>query len=278
MATSYKKIKKAGNSSLSAGVRNYDAPEVVGVDINDPEGQVPIELITKGLEVVVKRWENFPDKPPRKDRLRVAWEFADTKIWVFDDLVYPIPPERIIIKIDPGLLTEDGVAYVSYEVLLEDLNVIPSARRKLTIDSAAIDLLEPTFPSAGSDGYLNCDTDNPPLWVGVRVKVLPDPGFALQDVLIVHWEGYKSLNGSGPPIANTYKEIRKSILTQEELEKGIEVLVEPFVPHIEPMINKASALARYSLERNGRVTRKSKVGLVRIDRIIPGEEEFCGPP
>jgi len=278
MATSNKKIKKKGNSSLSAGVRNYDAPEVIGVDINDPEGQVPIELITKGLEVVVKRWENYPDKPPRIDRLRVAWEFSGTKTWVFDELVYPVPPERIIIKIDPGLLTEDGVAYVSYEVLLEDLNVIPSAKRKLTIDSVPVDLLEPRFPSADSQGYLNCYTDNPPLWNGVRVKVLPDLGFARGDVLIVHWEGYKSLNGSGPPITNTYKQIRKTISTQEELDNGVEVLVEPFVPHIEPMIDDASALSRYSLERNGRIVRKSKIGLVRIDRIIPGWWGVCGPP
>ncbi|MDR6924125.1 hypothetical protein [Pseudomonas sp. BE134] len=277
MATSNKKIKKAGNSSLSAGVHDYDAPEVVGVDVNDPEGQVPIELITKGLEVIVKRWENFPDKPPRKDRLRVAWEFAGTKTWVFDELIYPVPPERMFIKIDPGLLTEDGVAYVSYEVWLEDINVIHSAKRKLTIDSAPVDLLEPEFPSADG-GYLNCSTDNPPLWEGVRVKVPPDPDFARGDVLIVHWDGYKSLNGSGPPIANTYKKIRKTIVTQEELDKGVEVLIEPFVPHIEPMIDNASALARYSLERNGQIKRRSKVGLVRIDRIIPGEWDVCGPP
>lgn len=276
MATSNDKIKEAENSSLSAGVDDYDAPEVVGVDVNDPEGLIPIELITKGLEGIVKRWENYPDLPPRKDRLKVAWEFAGTVTWVFDELIYPVPPERLNIKIDPSFLAEDGVAYLSYEVLLEDLNPIPSAKRKLTIDSAPVDLLEPEFPSANLYGYLNCDAD-PPLWDGVRVKVLPDPGFALGDVLIVHWEGYKSLNGSGRPIANTYKQIRKTILTSEELDKGVEVLIEPFVPHIEPMINKASALARYSLERNGRIVRRSKTGLVRIDRIIPGETIPCGP-
>jgi hypothetical protein len=276
MVTSNDKIKEAESSSLSAGVDDYDAPQVVGVDVNDPEGLIPIELIAKGLDGIVKRWENYPDQPPRKDRLKVAWEFAGTVTWVFDELIYPVPPEQLIIKIDPGYLAENGVAYLSYEVCLEDLNCIPSAKRKLTIDNTPVDLLAPKFPSANFDGYLNCDTD-PPLWDGVRVKVLPDPGFALGDVLIVHWEGYKSLNGSGSPIANTYKQIRKKILTLEELDEGVEVLIEPFVPHVEPMINKASALARYSLERNGRIVRRSKDGLVRIDRVISGEEIPCGP-
>jgi hypothetical protein len=276
MATSNDKIKEAENSSLSAGVDEYDAPEVVGVDVDDPEGIIPIELITKGLDVIVKRWENYPDKPPRKDRLKVAWESAGTVTWVFDELIYPIPPEQLIIKIDPSFLAEDGVAYLRYVVSLEDLNPVCSAKRKLTINSAPFDLLAPEFPSANLYGYLNCDAD-PPLWDGVRVKVPPDPGFELRDVLIVNWEGFKSPNGSGQPIANTYKQIRKTILTLEELDKGVEVLIEPFVPHIEPMIDNASALARYSLERNGRIVRRSKTGLVHIDRIISGELIPCGP-
>ncbi len=277
MTTTNDKAKETDDLSSSAEIYDYDAPEVVGVDINDPEGLVPIELITKGLEVIVDRWENYPDKPPRKDRLRVAWDFAGTVNWVFDELIHPIPPDQIIVKIDPKFLAVDGVGYLSYEVLLEDINSIPSAKRKLTIDSTQVDLVEPIFPSANIYGYLNCDSI-PRLWEGVLIGGLPDPGFAPGDVLIIEWEGYKSLNGSGLPIANTYKQIRKTILTQQELDKGVEVLITPFVPHIEPMIDKASALARYYLERNGRVIRRSKVGLVRIDRVISGEEVACGPP
>jgi hypothetical protein len=71
MVTSNDKIKEAESSSLSAGVDDYDAPQVVGVDVNDPEGLIPIELIAKGLDGIVKRWENYPDQPPRKDRLKV---------------------------------------------------------------------------------------------------------------------------------------------------------------------------------------------------------------
>ncbi|KHA70501.1 hypothetical protein NZ35_25435 [Pseudomonas chlororaphis] len=270
----------SGNASVLASpiaIYDYDAPEVEGVDVNDPEGNVPEELRVKGLNVIVERWPNFPDVPPRVDRLKVAWEFAGVTNWVYDELIYPVPPEKMFIKIDPSWLTKSGIAYVHYEVCFEDLNEDKSFKRKLTIDASPVNIAAPKFKGANPWGWMGC-ASKPPLWDGVFVLIAPDPGFDLGDVLLVRWHGYYSPNGSGTPIAKTYKEIRKKIETQEELANGVEVRIWPFDPHIEPMVNKASALARCFLERNGEVIRKSQVGLLRIDRVVSGQEEPCGPP
>ncbi|MCR8931469.1 hypothetical protein [Pseudomonas sp. S11A4] len=271
---------ESGNFSAPVppiGTYEYDAPEVEGVDVNDPEGNVPEELLPEGLNVIVERWPNYPDVPPRVDRLKVAWEFAGVTHWIYDELIYPVPPEKMVIKIDPSRLTESGVAYVYYEVWFEDLNLDTSFKRKLTIDASPVTIAAPKFKGVNERGWLNC-TSVPPLWDGVYILIAPDPEFELDDVLVVKWNGYYSRNGYGPPIAGTYKEIRKKIETQEELLNGVEVRVWPFVPHIEPMVDKASALSRCFLERNGAVIRKSQVGLVKIDRVVVGEEEPCGPP
>ncbi|WP_242207147.1 MULTISPECIES: hypothetical protein [unclassified Pseudomonas] len=48
----------SGNASVplsSIAIYDYDAPEVEGVDVNDPEGNVPEELLVKGLNVIVDR-------------------------------------------------------------------------------------------------------------------------------------------------------------------------------------------------------------------------------
>lgn len=261
---------------LSKASNKLDKPEVEGVDPNDPDGNVPEELIPKGLDVVIKRWNPFSDKPPRKDRLKVGWEFGGVVDWVVDELIYPVPPEEIVIGIGPDRLTQSGVAYVFYEVWLEDLNSRESFRRKLTIEPSPVDIAAPEFRGADIWGQLHCKSI-PKLWEGVRVFMKPDPGFRLHDFLIVDWKGYPNEAGTPPFIPETEHQVRKEIETPSELANGVEVLI-PYEPYVEPMVKNASASARCSLERNGRIVRKSTFGRVKISRMEAGQDKPCEPP
>lgn len=260
-------------------ILTYDPPKVIGVADDDPDGYIPLDLLQKGIEVVVPIWPlQSPDG--RQDTLTV-WmkrsgvvEFESRKS--YDT---PISELEFIVPIGPEYLVADGVVEVSYETRNFAGNPSPSGPRKLTIDHAPIpkDLPEVNFPAANLWGYLNC-TSNPPIWSGVEVKVPPLPSFCkVGDVCRVEWMGYLSLNGSGHSIASTYKVINKKLLSDIEIKNGFSVTIEPFIPHLEPMQNNASAIAEYSVHRGAKLIGVSEKGLVKIDRVVSGDTVPCGP-
>ncbi|WP_156339476.1 hypothetical protein [Pseudomonas nunensis] len=255
----------------------YAKPEVNGVDASDPEGRIPAGLIGTGLTVPIPRWPNYPVTPPRYDRLQVFWEFGGIIELPYDEPVYPVPPPIIEVHIPPRYLAVDGVAYLYYAAWGHDVNDTWSFKKKLTIDTRYVPVnLQPVSYPDALLGYLNCQSARK-LWEGVRVKVPPDPGCAIGDWIVVHWNGYLSQNASGPTIPGTYKEVRRQLLTDADLREGVEVLIEPYVPHIEPMWINASAEVWYELERNNLVIRKSVKKHVMIDRVQSGQLP-CGPP
>ncbi|MFJ4196708.1 hypothetical protein [Pseudomonas sp. NPDC089534] len=257
----------------------YAPPRVVGVADDDPDGYIPEELLAQGIEVLVPIWPN-PADPGQTDKLIV--EMKRNGVVVFSQRTEhpgPIAETQFTIAIGPAYLVDDGIVEVMYTTLNHFNNPAYSLPRKLTIDHTLIpkDLTEPNFPAANRNGYLNCSSE-PPIWEGVEVKVPTLPDFVrVGDVCSVEWTGYLTLNGSGAPIAQTYKKIDKTIMNAQEIAQGFSVLVEPYRPHIEPMQKLASALANYTLYRGGRRIGVSLKGLVKIDRVIPGEEQLCGP-
>ncbi|MED7670553.1 hypothetical protein GXB78_25440 [Pseudomonas moraviensis subsp. stanleyae] len=257
----------------------YNPPKVVGVADDDPDGHIPPELLVTGIEVVVPIW---PVQSPagRQDTLIVRMR-RGTVIEFDWSKTYPTPinEREFVIPIGPEFLATDGVVEVFYQTRNYVQNPSNSLPRKLTIDHmpAVRDLPAVTYPKVNFHGYLNCKTQ-PPIWTGIEMAVPPLPAFVQSgDRFEVEWIGYLSLNGSGAAIDRTYKKITRSALTQTEIDKGFSVVVEPFVPHIEPMIDKASAIATYSIYRGLKLIGTSKKGLVKIDRVVSGEDLPCGP-
>ncbi|UZE09245.1 hypothetical protein [Pseudomonas sp. B21-053] len=256
----------------------YDAPTVIGVDENDPEGYIPLELLQSGIEVRVPIWP-MPALPGQTDTLTV-W-LRRNGVVVFTSTTRhlgPITELEFLIPIGPQYLINDGVVEVLYETRNHFGNPHPSLPRKLTIDHIPIpqDLPGVTFPKATLHGYFNCNTV-PPIWMGIEVKVPSLPSFCrVGDTCRVEWNGYLGLVGKEPAIAGTYKRIDKQLLSDQEIRNGFSVTVEPYVPHIEPMRADASAFANYSLYRTGRKIGASIRVLVKIDRKISGGG-FCGP-
>ena len=259
-------------------VLEYDPPIVVGVDENDPDGNIPLELLQTGIEVRIPIWPS-PSPPGKTDTLIV--EMKRNGVVEFTSTTYhptPISETEFFISIGPQYLIVDGVVEVTYTTRNYVGNPHSSYPRKLTIDHTPIplNLKKVDFPAANLFGYLNCATQ-PPIWQGVEVKVPPLPSFCQPgDICAVEWVGYKSLNGSGQSINTTYKRIN-TVLTTLDISNGFSVTVEPFRPHLEPMQDNASALANYTLYRGVKKIGASVRGLVRIDRVIPGESQPCGP-
>ena len=257
----------------------YDPPKVKGVADDDQEGYIPPELLQKGIEVVVPIW---PVQSPDGNTDTLIVHAAGSGNRPFEwkqSYVTPINVVEFTIPIGPEYLIIDGVVDVTYQTRNYLGNPADSLPRKLTIVHAPIseNLPEVDFPAKNDGGYLNCESE-PPIWSGVEVKVPPLPSFCkVGDVCRVEWVGYLSPNGSGDAITDTYKRIDKMLLSDLEIEKGFSVTIEPFIPHLEPMKNKASAIANYSIYRGAKLLGTSTEGMVRIDRVIPGEPLPCGP-
>ena len=259
----------------------FKAPSVKGVadaDI-DPEGHIPLDLLPKGIDVVVPLWDEPASKPGERDILIVRFEqpllppVREENTYVPAD----IKPE-FIIHIGPEYLRNDGVGELWYELLDTADNESFSFRRRLTIDRTPIqdNLEEASFPHVDPWGYLNCRTE-PPLWDGVTVNVPPLKGFNVGDRCEVLWRGYSSLNGSGPEISGARKNVTRPSLSDSDIREGFSLVIEPYDIHIKPMVNKASATIEYRVYRGMRLVGISKTALVKIDRILPGEELPCGP-
>lgn len=256
------------NEQITAVILRID-----GVSDQDQEGRIPLEQLTNGTTGRIPRWVNFPVQPGEYTDLFVFWR-QPNDLTIFDRRYFPADDRpEFTFSITPQVMSTDGVAYIHYLLVKHDGNLDPSPLRKLTIDhTPAPTLAEPTFPDANLWGYLNC-TSPVPIWQKVRVEIKPESIFSGQDECVLEWQGFSTLNGSPPALTPVY-EFRK-IISDSEAINGF-VMEIPFVPYVKPMVDSDSGVARYAMYRNGALRGRSKAGVVKIDRVIPGEEEPCG--
>lgn len=259
----------------------FDAPKVIGVadpDV-DPEGYIPLPLLLTGIDAVIPLWDKPASKPGERDILTV-WFVQPGQPPVKIEKTYEpadMKPE-FIIHIGPEYLRNNGQGELWYELLDTADNPSSSLRRRLTIDHTPIkvDLEEADFLHANDSGYLNCSTV-PPLWDGVTVIIPKLTGFNVGDRCEALWKGYSSLNGSGPELTDARKNVIRPALSDQDISEGYSLVIEPYGIHIKPMESNASATVEYRVYRGMRLVGISKIALVKIDRIIPGEEFPCEP-
>lgn len=257
------------NQTNDAPVGTLAKPlSVEGVDDNDIEGHVPRDILQNGTRIVIPYWI----EPVANDELWVMLlqDGVEHRLYT---VFYPVPltVDFLYFDLTPQHLANDGIAYIYYKIWkgsggTED----DSKERKLTIDhTPLLTLDEPTFPNATYWGYLNNQTV-PPLTSGATVAIPPLTNVALPgDVAKIYWQGYSSLNGSGAPVAGTYG-VWERELFEQDINNGFEIVV-PFQPNISPLIDNDSATVTYQLFRGGGLFAESKKGLVKIDRVTPGE-------
>ncbi|WP_082459011.1 hypothetical protein [Pseudomonas mandelii] len=258
----------------------FDAPKVKGVadpDV-DPEGYIPLPLLPKGIDVIVPLWPDPATEPGERDILTVRFEQPGQPPVKIENTYTPtdMKPE-FIIHIGPEHLLNNGVVELWYELLNSADNPSFSFRRKLTIDHTPvpIDLKEVGFLYLTDWGYYNCITD-PPIWFGIHFVVPPLTLFKVGDKCEVTWRGYSTWNGSGDEIVDArWINVRQS-LSDKDIREGYPLVVEPYDIHIEPMVS-SSATVVYRIYRGARLVGQSKTALVKIDRIISGQELPCGP-
>jgi hypothetical protein len=242
----------------------------------------PPDASIQGAKLLIPEWEAPSLEPGESDLLEV-WVVAPgspIEVLIYSNY-FPVPvvfPEFVLL--DAQYLQQEGDVVLKYRVTIGNENTDTSSPQTFHVmRPTPVNLAEPGFPSATLWGYLNCSSQ-PKLWERVLVHVPAQPGrFAKDDECALSWEGYASLNGIGP-IAGTAVRVTK-FLTQEEAssDQGFDLVLgsDKYEQHIKPMERNASALASYTLYRNGRALGKSPPALVRIDRIVPGEALPCGP-
>jgi hypothetical protein len=251
---------------LAGGVINeaYLASHNDGVELRLPS---PVYLDADDGDVVDLYWSQ--NNPPTTAAVE-SKEVRQTEIDA-DDI-------RIIL---PGSVVRspdrDGSFYATYKVRDRAGNETDSFSRETPAFVALKplpggDLPEPEFPEADKYGYINCD--NQP-WNGITVRVsFVGNLFEYQDKITLYWQGYRTLNGKDP-IAGTEGVFPGEVSAQNLTDGYLDILVEPFMPYIEPII-EGSALASYRLIKVGGPSGASYEGLVKINRQWPSGE-ICGP-
>lgn len=259
----------------------FDAPKVRGVadpDV-DPEGHIPLPLLPEGIDVIVPLWPEPATKPGERDILTVHFvQPGQTPVKIENTYTPTDMKPEFIIHIGPQYLLNNGVGELWYELLDTADNPSFSFPRKLTIDHTPVpaDLEEADFLYESLWGYYNCGTE-PPIWFGIHVVIPPLTLFQVGDRCEVTWRGYSTLNGSGPEIAGArWINVRQN-LSDKDIREGYPLVVEPYDIHIEPMVENSSATLVYRIYRGARLVGVSKTALVKIDRIISGQELPCGP-
>ncbi|WP_457970185.1 hypothetical protein M1D68_10065 [Pseudomonas sp. R4-84] len=243
----------------------------------------PPEASTQGAKLLIPEWENPSQQLGKSDLLEV-WVVApgSSDEVSFYSNYFPVPvvfPAFVLLPAQ--YLQQEGDVLLKYRVTQGDSENEDTSSPQIfhVTRPTPVNLAGPGFPSATLWGYLNCSSQ-PKLWERVLVHVPAQSGrFAKDDECALNWEGYSSLNGLGP-IAGTAVRVTK-ILTQEEAssDQGFDLVLESdkYEQHIKPMERNASALASYTLYRNGSALGKSPPALVKIDRVIPGQALPCGP-
>ncbi|VVQ29813.1 hypothetical protein PS943_01542 [Pseudomonas fluorescens] len=266
----------AAGSTSDAGVL-LDPLRVRGVDPADPAGTLPDDAKQNGIVCIIPRWPAFPTDA-RIDHVDIfivgnPVPIAQRDYGVADDAAeFPIP-------IEPTLLPDLPTFEIEYTV--RSVNNTTSPRRRLTFAIVAPPqvLKEATFPDASLWGYINCTKNNPQdpdslyVWEGIRILIPFDNRFELWDVIELVWQGWDSLNGAGTALTPVVT--ITGTVTDVTNKQPVSIVIRPFVPHIEPMRDNDSATVSYLLLRNGVPIFRSFTGLVKIDRVIPGNSGFC---
>ncbi|WP_448693683.1 hypothetical protein [Pseudomonas rhizophila] len=244
---------------------------------------LPPEASIVGAKLFIPEWEAPSQTTGKSDLLEVWVVPPGSPIEIrFYSNFFPVPvvfPDFVLLP--PQYLQIEGDIRLRYRVTTgDDGNEDTSSPQVFIVKRPTpVNLAEPDFPSATLWGYLNCSSQ-PKLWESIFVHVPAQPGrFAKDDECVLNWEGFTTLNGVGP-IPGTALRLPK-LLTQEEATstQGFDFVLgsDKYEQYIKPMERNASALASYMLYRNGNALGKSPPGLVKIDRIIPGEARPCGP-
>ncbi|MXR30800.1 hypothetical protein [Pseudomonas sp. PICF6] len=244
---------------------------------------LPPEASIVGAKLFIPEWEAPSQTTGKSDLLEVWVVPPGSPIEIrFYSNFFPVPvvfPDFVLLP--PQYLQIEGDIRLRYRVTTgDDGNEDTSSPQVFIVKRPTpVNLAEPDFPSATLWGYLNCSSQ-PKLWESIFVHVPAQPGrFAKDDECVLNWEGFTMLNGVGP-IPGTALRLPK-LLTQEEATstQGFDFVLgsDKYEQYIKPMERNASALASYMLYRNGNALGKSPPGLVKIDRIIPGEARPCGP-
>lgn len=260
----------------NSGPLDFKPPRVIGVEDADvdPEGYIPLDLLLAGIDVAVPLWPSYATLPDDRDRLTVFFDQPGQPLVsiVNDYTAADIQPE-FVIHIDAQFLQVDGVGQLWYQVLDTADHRSKSEQRKLTIDHTPVptDLEAPDFPDKDDYGYLNCST-KPPLSEGVQISVPPLVGFRVGDRVELLWRGYSSLNGSGVEYVRARKKDIRSALNDTDINEGYTLCIQPYDVHIKPMYEHASATAVYRVFRGRKLVGVSKLGWVKIDQVIPGDE------
>ncbi|KAA0961776.1 hypothetical protein [Pseudomonas sp. ANT_H12B] len=243
-----------------------------GIDDNDLDGYVPRNILLNGTRIIIPYW---PDPKPM-DELWIELYQGGTVTRLYTESYSPPQPPFLYFNLTAAHLATDGVALLSYQVWKGGGGISdPSPERKLTIDHTPILVLnEPTFPHATIWGYLNNKTV-PPLTSGATVLIpTANSPAADGDTAKLYWQGYSSLNGSGPPVPGTSGDWE--ITLEPKHMNGHWLFVVPFDPNVRPLIDNASAIAHWQLFKGGRLVGESQKGLVKIDRVTPGESGPSG--
>ncbi|QKV64675.1 hypothetical protein HUW52_17845 [Pseudomonas sp. 43A] len=268
------------SSTLSSAVL-LSLPRVDGVDPQDPAGTLPPDAKQVGIVCVIDRWLSFPVSGARKDRVEifivgnpdfVAW----AEYGVADDAV------EFRISVAPEKLPDVATFELFYTV--RSINPTTSEKRRLTYAIVAPPqrLKEAGFPDADIWGYIGCHKNYPDdpeslfIWEGGRVEIPFDDLFDLNDVLRVYWQAWGSLYGPGELVDPLTPEFEfNEVVTDVVNKQAVKLVIKPFASHIEPMRNNHSATVNYQLLRNGIPIFRSFTGLVKVDRVIPGQSEYC---
>ncbi|WP_177409306.1 hypothetical protein [Pseudomonas sp. PICF141] len=246
---------------------------VEGVDDNDPTGHIPRDFLIMGTRIVIPYWID----PVPNDELWVVLRQNGVERRLYTEF-YPAPLTVPFLYFDLTALhlATDGIAFLYYKIWKGSGGTDdPSPERQLTIDHRPpLTLAEPRFRHATLWGYLNNNTD-PPLTNGATVVIPAFINIAVPgDVAKIHWRGYSSLNGSGPEVPGTYGVWDKP-LSAADITNGFDHVV-PFLSHISLLFNDDSAVVICQLFRGGRLIAESNKGLVKIDRVTPGESGPSG--
>jgi hypothetical protein len=240
---------------------------VEGVDDNDLEGHVSRDILQLGTKIVIPYWP----APEPKDELWIIWVQNGQETNLYEKL-YPVPLSDVFLYFDltPQHLKNDGVAHLYYKIWKASGGIDdPSPKRQLTIDHTPLIILdEPSFPQANDWGYLNNRSD-PPMTSGATIRVPSLTNIALPgDQAKVQWQGYSSLNGSGPPVPGTFGVWERTLQVQD-IANGFDLVV-PFESYISRLFNNDSAVVVYQIFQGGRLVAESSEGVVKIDRATSG--------
>lgn len=257
----------------------------LSIDGVGPDGLLPPEASISGAILRIPVWPNPSIEPGNGDLIEImvlepgAPEESEK---VFHSERLPVPViVPAFFRLDAQYLQREGNIRLRYRVTSEDTeNTDTSLPQWFTVRRLIpVNLAEPQFPSATLWGYLNCQSV-PKLWETVIIKVPAQPGrFSQDDVCTLDWQGFASLNGVGA-IEGTAGRFTKTLTLAEAGSADgftFELRSEHYDQYIRPMEKNASAVASYTLYRNGIGLGRSVSGLVKIDRVIPGGSGFCGP-